>query len=357
MRKSDNRETGARWDGPAGPILVDVKRTNSIRDVRGSLVALAYQVHHETTACQAVCVLAESRLSHRRLQDELNRLRDILRPEIANRLHFLASAGGSRHRAIAFRGSIEGLPGDFYAWLGRLHATERSPKTQLPARRIVVAALAQLRLWNQPPVTIRRLQDTCGVSYPTVAGALKELVDKGWLEDSGKRGVRLRHLTAGEWMEMARDHGKLRNVFLFTDPTGHASPEQMFKRLGRLQAAGKLPRSVLVGGVLGASGHCPKLDITAAPRLDLSVDADPTQLAELLDAGLSPKARPEQRVALAVHVTYDARDVAGTEQQPQDQWAGELDCLADLIEMGFTREALELAQHMETDTKQGRPGA
>jgi hypothetical protein len=350
-------EADGRWEGRAGTILVEVKRTNSMRDVRGALVALAYLLQGEPSTSRAVCVLVDSRLSHGRLQEELHRLRGVLRPKIAERIHFLVDKGAPRHDVVAFSGSLEDVSNDFYTWLEELVATERlrGHTPQLPPRQIVVAALAQLRLWNQAPVTVKHLQETCGVSYPTVAIVLEELTNKGWLENSGERGVRLRHLTIGEWMELARDHARQRKVHLFADPTGQSSPEQMVKRLARLQSARKLPRSVRIGGVLGASRHFPELDITAAPRLDLSVDADPVHVAEILDAGLRPRTRAEQRIALAVHVTRDPRVITDAGSTTQGHWAGELECLADLIEMGFTREASEMARHIELTNKKGRP--
>lgn len=352
-------EVDGRWEGHGGSILVEVKRTNSMRDVRGALVALAYLVDGEPLTSRAVCVLVDSRLSCARLEEELHRLRGVLRPEIADRVHFLAGKAGGSRDMVAFSGSLEHAPSDFYTWLEELVATERlrGHAPQLPPRQIVVATLAQLRLWSQPPVTVKHLQETCRVSYPTVATVLKDLTDKGWLEASGERGARLRHLTIGEWMEVARDHARLRKAHLFTDPTGHASPEQMAKRLARLQDAGRLPRSVRIGGVLGASKHFPELDITAAPRLDLSVEADPAFVAEMIDAGLRPKTRPEQRIALAVHATRDPWAITNASSQPPERWAGELECLADLIEMGFTREASEMAHHMELTSKEGRPVA
>lgn len=348
-------EADGRWEGPAGTILVEVKRTNSMRDVRDALLALAYLVRREPPTSKAVCVLVDSRLSYGRLQDELHQLREVVHPEIADRIHFLVDKSAANSNVVAFSGSLDNVSSDFYTWLEELVATERlrGHTPQLPPRQIVVAALAQLRLWNQPPVTVKHLQETCGVSYPTVAAVLKELADKGWLEDSGERGVRLRHLTIGEWMELARDHAKQRKVHLFIDPTGQSSPEQLVKRLARLQSANKLPRSVRIGGVVGASRHFPELDITAAPRLDLSVEANPARVAEMLDAGLRTKSRPEQRVALAVHVTRDP----WVNTDAEAKWAGELECLSDLIEMGFTREASEMAHHMELTNKEGRPTA
>jgi CRP-like cAMP-binding protein len=350
-------EADGRWEGPCGQILVEVKKTSSMRDVRDAFLALAYLIADEPTENKAVCVLVKTRLSCARLQEELVRFRQVIHPAIASRIHFLLDKGGVQRKVAAFIGSMEDAPSEFYGWLAELAANERlnGHARQLPQRQSVMVALAQLRLWNEAPVTVKFLQETCRVSYPTVAAVLKDLADQGWLDDGGERGVRLRYLTTGEWMTLARDHARQRKVHLFTDPTGQGSPEQMAKRLARLQEANKLPKSIRVGGVIGASGHFPALDITAAPRLDLSVEADPAQIAAMLDAGLQPKTKPEQRVALAVHVTHDPWVITDQGSTLQEPWAGELECLSDLIEMGYKREASEMAQHMEQTNKEGRP--
>ena len=349
--------TDGSGQGRQGRVLVQLKKTNSVRDVRGVFLALAYLLHDEPASSRAVCVLTGSRLTRDRVQDELDRFRALVRPAIADRVHFLIDRGDPRRNIVAFDGSLVDAPSEFLQWLERQLATERLQERapQLPARQAVVAVLAQLRLWNQPPVTVKRLQETCGVSYPTVAGVLKALAGKGWLEASDERGVRLRPLVAGEWLDQARDHARERKTYLFNDPTGQGSPEQMIKRLARLQAAGKLPCSVRIGGVIGASGHFPALDITAAPRLDLAIDGDPVEVATLLDAGLLALSRPEQRVALAVHITRYQRMTVDSALRPPETWAGELECLADLVEMGYAKEATEMAQHMALTTQQAGP--
>jgi len=345
------------WEGHNGQIHVEVKKTNSVRDVHGAFMALAYVLAGEPSENIAVCVCTETRLSEARLDEELARFRQVVHPAIANRIHFLLDKSHPQRNAAAFRGSMTGAPSEFYGWLAEMLASEilNGHTPQLPARQIVVATLAQLCLWNASPVTVKHLQETCRVSYPTVAAVLRDLSVKGWLEDSDERGVRMRYLSSGEWIELARDHARLRKLHLFTDPTGLNTPEQMVKRLARLQGVGKLSKSVRVGGVMGAFSHFPALDITAAPRLDLSVDADPAQVAALLDAGLRPKVKPEQRVALAVHVTRNLSVMTDKESRPQGPWAGELECLADLVEMGFTREASEMACHMELTNKEKMP--
>lgn len=351
------READGRWLGKRGRLLVDIKKTHSVRDARSAFLELAYRLQDEPASARAVCVFVDSRLSAGRLQEELERFRALVHPAIAERIHFLIEADPGRdggrqviaaaHRP-AFSGSMQDAPADFFQWLEALVAGNRADRPQAPLapRHAVLTALARLRLANQPPVTVKHLKALCGVSYPTAAAVLKPLGDKGWLEEPGARGVRLRHLTGAEWLELARDHAKARTACFFTDPTAHVSPGQMVQRLGGLQAAGKLPAGIRVGGVIGALQHFPGLDITAPPRLDLSVDAaDPTQVAALLDAGLQPKSRPEQRIDMAVHLTSHAAHGGGLVFEAKAPWADQLECLADLIEMGYVREASEMAEH------------
>jgi len=351
-------ETADRWHGPSGQILVNIKNTSSVRDVRGAFLALAYLIVDEPTENIAVCVLVGTRLSPKRLREELVRFRQVVHPVIAQRIHFLLGKGEPPHKDPAFVGSMDHAPGEFLNWLTERVTSEASNdlSLQLPARQIVIAALAQLCLCNEPAVTVKYLQELCRVSYPTVAVVLNDMNDRGWLENSGKRGVRMRSLIAGEWMELAGDHTRQRKVCLFTDPTGQTSPERLVKRLAILQDAGKLTGSIRIGGVIGASHHFPAIDITAAPRLDLSVGDDPGKIAALLDAGLSPKTRPEQRVTLAIHVTNDPWDLTSRPSMSKGPWAGVLECLADLVEMGFTREAMEMAQHVERVNRLDRNG-
>jgi hypothetical protein len=346
------------WKGPNGHIHVEVKKTNSVRDIRGALLSLAYLIGQEPVRNQAVCAVVDTRLSYGRLEAELGRFRQVIHPAIANRIHFLVGKGEMPdHNARTFRGSMKDAPPEFYDWLADLVTMDRQntrSQHHLPSRQIVVAALAQLRLWNAPPVTVKHLQETCRVSYPTVAAVLKELADLGWLEDSGERGVRLRYLSSGEWMELAREHARQRKVHLFTDPTGQSSPERMVNRLERLRESNKISQTVRIGGVIGASKYFSELDITAAPRLDLSVEGDPSLVAAILDAGLLRKAKPDQRIALAVHVTSSPWTASDWESKLQGPWASELECLSDLVEMGYMREASEMAHHIELTNKEGR---
>jgi hypothetical protein len=158
-------EADDRWDGPGGPILVEVKKTSSVRDVRNALLALAYRVSSDVPASRAVCAVVDSRLSRGRLQDELDQFRAVIHPSLASRIHFLVGSRDPRQNGVAFSGSIENEPGGFYTWLGELAAAGRlaGRAPQMAPRQLVIAALAQLHLWNQPPVTVKHLQEVCWV--------------------------------------------------------------------------------------------------------------------------------------------------------------------------------------------------
>lgn len=335
------------WEAPDGTCTtVEVLKTSSMRDVRDALLSLAYLLYGQPERNSAVCVVVESRLTVQTLADELERFRAVVSPDISSRVHFLVRRKAGVPR---FAGSLDLCASavDFTSWLAATVEREAAGSftLQLPARQVVIAALAHFRVSNEPPVTIKKLQDVCRVSYPTVAAVIRKLEERGWLEAADERGVRLRPLADDEWMELAQDHARLRKTYEFTDPTGTSSPEQLVKRLARLQKDAKLPRSVRVGGVIGASRHFPDLDITAPLRLDLSIETDPSNVAAMLDAALQPKRKPEEKVAVALHVTRD--DLFFRSNNIEADWASELECLADLVEIGYTREAREMAMHLE----------
>lgn len=338
-------EGDSRWEGPGGPVLVEVKKTNSARDVRDALLTLVYALSREAPDAHAVCALTGTRLSYNRMISELNLFRRMVHPDYADRVHLLMQAPSGD-----FVGPTQDLPKPFLIYLSELltRETQASHRPLLPARQAVVATLVAHRLWDADaaPLTVKRIQQLCQVSYPTVAAALQELDAKGLLEATSERGVRLRRLTADELLQLAHDHAAKRKVVLFTDPSRLATPAGLAKRLFRLQTEGKVSPHVRVGGVLGASHHFPHLDVTGAARLDLSVDRLDPDLVKRLDAGLMEQTDKRDKPLLAVHLTFDPWVIEGKGAENEGRWASEFECLADLIEMGLSREAAEMANAM-----------
>lgn len=102
------------WNGPNGHIHVEVKKTNSVRDVRGTLLTLAYIIGQEPTKGEAVCVVVDTRRSSGRLNEELVRFRQVIHPAIADRIHFLVGERGAQEHSVnAFSGSMEDAPAGF----------------------------------------------------------------------------------------------------------------------------------------------------------------------------------------------------------------------------------------------------
>jgi len=366
-RRNIKAEIDGRWEAPngAGPLLVEVVRTHSVRDIRGALLALAYALRDEDmrgtndARGHAACVVVDSRLSLPRLMHELRQLQDLLDPQFAHRIHILIHERLPGEQAHGFQGTLAPLPTELRDWLGLLVEKERAPgwsQTTSP-RLVLVGILAEQLLRNALPTTLKDLQDASQASYPTVSAVIKDFKSRGLLERAGERGVRLRPLNASEWIGMAQEFARLRKPHLFTDPTGHDQPANLAVRLQRLRSAGKLPQDTRIGGVLGAAHYFPALDISAAPRLDVSATMDPAELAHLLDAGLTTKDLPEQRVDLAVRVfpalllpmkTHDGEGPAGSDRPV---FASEFECLADIVEMGYVSEAAEMAAIMENKTR------
>ncbi len=327
-----------RWRGAARDILVDVKQSHNLRDVRDALLSLAYALDTEPLSTDAVCLIAHSKVSRLRLKTELDLARKVLRDPIAGRLHLHAlDAEG------AFLPPLETRDQGFSEWLRGLVGAERGVgRSRRANRQTVVSALVMSWLRGEGPQTLKALQEACSASYPTVASAVGEMRTQGLLVERSDRKLLLHeHLPLQAWTQIGEAHVDLRKVTRFFDPSGQSrGPEGLANRLFALQRKGQL-QQVAIGGVLGAMHYFPDLDITASPRFDLSVygDAD-LSFVRQLDAALVPTDDPRAKAALVIHATpepvrFIEREEAASGLQV---WASELECLADLLEMGFKAE-------------------
>lgn len=321
-------------------MLVEVKRTNSARDVREALMALSYALRELDRHAVALCVVVDSRLSPARLQDELERFREIVRPDIGRRVS-VAHQGED--------GRLDGqLPVDFPGFHQELLEAiqqQRSPTGNRTTRQQVKAVLVERYLEGMRGLTMADLRRQMGASHPTIAAALDELQNLDVIGFERDGPILLTGLTVATLTQLADEHAAARQKVYYRDPTGHArGPIAMADRLIALQGRGPAEKTA-IGGVLGGLSFYPSLNITAAPRLDISVfDADLT-FVHRLDAGLIKEDRASRsRPALVVHMQRDCRPPDIESQAPT--YAARLDCLADLRDIGFQAEAEEFAQHL-----------
>ena len=324
-----------RWKGPSGDVLVEVKRTSNARDVRDALLELTYALAGEPSSSQALCLLVRSRLTPDRLSEELSRFRSVMRPDFAARV-MLARMDDQDILFSDLTQADDGLRD----YLKVLAQKELNASGDRVSRDAVKAYVANLWLQGHKAQTQASLQRETGASLPTVTTALREL-DQQELLQTGSKGAKLREPTWDGWRRFAESYGNKRTSIRFADPSGLSrSPIDMFTRLTSLQKRG-IAETVAIGGVVGATHYYPDLDITAPPRLDLTVFDGDTSFVKQLDAGLVVSERKDAKAVLVVHTTSGGERFVETSSE--GRFAPPLDCLADLLEVGLAVEARDFA--------------
>jgi hypothetical protein len=145
-------------------------------------------------------------------------------------------------------------------------------------------------------------------------------------------------------MKLAEEHALARRLVRYADPTSEGrTPSALAQRLQSLSQKGVVG-SVAISGVLGATRYFPSLDITAAPRLDVSVYDGDVRFMSKLDAGLVVVDDPMRKASVVLHLQRDCRPEE-SRAQALDLGA-RLDCLADLEQMGLQAQAREFAHHL-----------
>lgn len=331
----DHELFDARWPDPAGEVLVEVKRTSNARDLRDALLALAYVLDQEHGRTRGLCVLTKTRFSGQRLQDELARFRSVVRPGLGDLIFLAAIDEGGR-----FIGQLPPAAPELEQFVKSLVQGEAGAGRV--SRQTVKAFLVECWLGGLGPQTVARLKSDTGASYPTVAAALQDLRALALLSEDGGPGAMLREPSWEAWRRLAEMQSSDRKIIRFVDPSGqHRPPSQLAGRLQSLQNTASL-NNVEIGGVLGAQLYDPELNISAAPRLDLCVYDGDTRFMRKLDAALMQSDDAGAKPAVVLHLTRKLKSV------PQDLRRGKrvasaLDCLADLLEMGYQAEARDFA--------------
>ncbi len=340
---TDDARVSMHWSNPAGPdVLVEIRRTHTARDVREGLLALAYAVQLTSHPSAGVCVIMDSRLSSVRLADELDRFRSIARPEIAQKL-FLVRAETQR---MFF---IDGeLPVRSDAFMRALQTAIHEETVNVTASRVtrqqVKAVLVERTLAGLRPVTLAELRRLTGASYQTASAALRELESLGVVTRGQDGPIQLHGLRPIALMKLAEEHALARRLVRYVDPTSEGRmPSALANRLQSLSQKGVVGK-VAISGVLGATRFFANLDITAAPRLDVSVYDGDMRFMSKLDAGLVVVDDPVRKASVVLHLQRDCRPDESRAQAPD--LGARLDCLADLEQMGLQAEAREFAHQL-----------
>ena len=332
-----------RWSGPAGVLLVEIKRSSNARDVRDSLISLAYSLEQEPESSHALCLLGRSRLTPQRLEEEVKQFRSIIRSDLANRISLAF---------VTAEGRILGdLPQDcpslrsYLSTRARLELTFGGGRI---SREAVKAHLVHLWIDGREPLSQAQLSRETKASAPTVAAAVREMEQRNLLRTT-PAGVMLREPSWEAWKRLIEAYGAKRTTIRYTDPSRLPYPPwEMVKRLHKLHSRG-IATSVAVGGVVGATHYDPDFDMTAPPRVDLCVYDGDIDFMKKLDAGLVVTTDLKAKAIVVVH---QVQSDFGCVTDPNGlRIASPMDCLADVLEFGLTAQAKELAMFFTRQAK------
>lgn len=331
---SDRTKTdlGYEPDGRWRDVWVEVKsQTHSFRNVRASLLGMAYLLADEP-GNRGLLVLANSRITEKRLKNELHLVAQTLRPDVAERLALVIE------KDHGYVGIPPDLGDDFRVWLDDLvHEETRDGKLR-QSHYAVLELLLHQWLLGKGPMTTDWIIKTIGCSYPTVASALRRL-DHVLTRHSDRR-VELRRFPSEDWARLVAMSDEARSTTRFADRSGQKrSPEAHLRRLATLERA-----DLAVGGVIGARHYHPDIDLVGTPRLDLSLHCPAKRVdwsfVERLDPALEKTERRDEPAALVVHLVRRKVSLF----QPGDgglQWADPVECVLDLHEAHLEAQAKE----------------
>ncbi|HEY4079239.1 MAG TPA: hypothetical protein VGM81_00965 [Burkholderiaceae bacterium] len=334
-----------RFSGPGlpAPVLVETKATTNTRDLRDSLLNLAYLLeepqHHGDVA---LCLLINSRLSADRLTEELQSFRGILASHLKERIFLTAMSDGG-----AVIGALPGAKSNArpHALLPVLQGVVGSALKQggrKVNRQVVKSTLINRWLRGDGRQTTSSLQRDTGASRPTVQAALSDLRRLKVLDQlPAPLGISLHKMPWSAWRALVEEHASRRRTYHYVDGDGLArSAMQLAKRLRSMQQQGRAI-GVALGGVIGARHYDDDLDVTAPSRLDLSIHDKDISFVRELDAGLQLSDDPHVNPVLVVHQTIDKEEFENPTRN--GLIASPMDCLADLLECGLIGQAEEFS--------------
>lgn len=335
--RSDKADIGYEPDGywrdGNHHVLVELKSgTHSFRNVRASLLGLAYRLAREPED-RALLVLTDSRITEERLHAELQLAGQTLKPDVMRRLSLvLATPEG-------YVGLPAELGSNFYDWLDDLVANEASKgsKPRMSSDEVFKVMLYQWLL-GKGAVTADWITKTVGCSYPTAARAL-ERIGHALVRHRDRRSV-LRGFPSEQWKRLVTMSDETRETVHFVDASGQARSSQSL--LHRLAALGD--DRLAVGGIEGARHYYPGVDLVGLPRLDLTLHSPDGHVdlgfIERLDPGLVKADQRDAPAAMALHVLRRKVTLFDPGENGL-QWADPVECLLDLHEARLEPQAKE----------------
>ena len=330
----------SRFDYESANLIGEVKYgLRAVPIIRSAILKLAEALSSNADQ-HGFLLLVDSYISKKRIAAEWLLIQRTINPVITKRLNIFLKQGER----------VDGWPGgpdeEMSAHLTRAVKDESTEiGTRLPKSRYFSVIFKILLLnWLGPSsqasevMTMKRLGNLAGCSYPTVALAIDRL--RAYLQHSHSKGIRLRRFPSEEWHAMILGSDKIRSTQRLVDRSGQPRrPNFLLERLAKMQLD-----YVAVGGVPGALAVYPDLNITGNPRLDLCIHAPgksaDVEFVKKLDPALEPTNDQLEPAQVVLHFvrsdhSYFERSLQGIQR------ASWVECMLDLHEMRLGAQADE----------------
>ncbi len=316
------------------------------RDLHAALVQLALELDRTPTLRRATLVAQFPKMSSERVLEEWERVRAVMKPDVAARLALVALTPDLDVAVPRSEPELTQLVAMARCALDSA-GPKRSPRASAPrwSRKTYEVWNVLLDAWlrREPPLPLHEIQRRSGASYPSVSGLLDRLERTGELERRSNRSAALTGLPRGSLAEVLALGDGLRETHRFVDRSGRAPDARDLVR----RVAAKGGRHVALGGVEAARHYMPSFDLNGLPRVDVTVaDNDDLAWVKKVDPALAEVA-PSSAATTPTLVVHrlgrsDPRfDRASPSGMP---FAGPAEVLLDLHELRLVDQADELVR-------------
>lgn len=319
--------------------------TMGARDLRASLLQLAIALYERPEVARAVLVTRLGNMGADRMKEELGRLDQILRVDLAQRLYVVAVTNDRTvilPEADQELSLLEQVAQDVLA--RRTAKKSSAPWTSKTFQIWLLLLDAWLR--GDGPIPVGALGSGTGCSYPTVNATLERLTGYGEVGRSSNRSAAFKKFPKRSLNEILVLADSLRPATRYVDASGR--PADTARLMRRIVA--KAPKNVALGGVTSARHYTPHFDLNGIPRIDLSVTGSASfDWLEQVDPALRPADAADLRNGAPILVIHSLdRKEPCFDPAPDDglPFVGPAETLLDLYDLRLTVQAEEFVRAM-----------
>lgn len=262
---TENR--GFDYESQDGQIGLEFKLgTTAVRDLHASALQIAYYLALRPNIRLGCLVTDRDRMSRARVAEEWDRVRSVLKPDLAARLAIVSVGHDGVHvdppdpRLVRLGQRLQQAAGPDGVLAPRLNL--RAARKAGPEEVFRVLLVRWLR--RQGPIQIGELAERVGYSRVTTAVAIRLLAARRALNRVPNRPVELSGFPTDLWTELVARERSQPDGWRFMDTSG--APARLDRLLARIVKKG-VP-GLAYGGVPAARRWCPDLDLNGTPRLD-----------------------------------------------------------------------------------------